>query len=105
MTAMIPPAVLAPSTVKDRSHRGADKHFQAGQQQMRAGRWAEAAAAFERAAKASPKDAVVWLSLAQARRKSGRLASAIEAAQRARALDPGLVVATRLEAACLSEQH
>jgi predicted O-linked N-acetylglucosamine transferase (SPINDLY family) len=105
MTAMIPPAVLAPSTLKDRSRRGAEKFFQTGQQQMRAGRWADAAAAFERAAKSSPDDAVIWLSLAQSRRKSGRLAAAIEAAQRARALDAGLVVATRLEAACLSEQH
>ncbi|MCU0940002.1 MAG: tetratricopeptide repeat protein, partial [Burkholderiaceae bacterium] len=102
---MIPPTVLAPSSVKDRSRRGAEKFFQTGQQQMRAGRWADAATAFERAAKTSPNDAVIWLSLAQSRRKAGRLATAIEAAQRARALDPGLVVATRLEAACLSEQH
>jgi len=105
MTAMIPPVALAQGARHAHPRREGDKHFQSAQGHMQAGRWEQAAAALERAAKALPNDAVVWLSLAQSRRKSGRLAAAIDAAQRARKLDPGLLVALRLEAACLSEQH
>jgi predicted O-linked N-acetylglucosamine transferase (SPINDLY family) len=105
MTAMIPPAALRAGSQPTRKQLEAEKHFQRGLQLMQASRWDDAARAFERAVQLHPGDPVVWLNLAQARRKAGKLGAAIDAARRARTLDPTLVVATRLEAACLSEQH
>jgi predicted O-linked N-acetylglucosamine transferase (SPINDLY family) len=61
--------------------------------------------ACSRRRQARPTDPIIWLNLAQARRKSGKLSAAVDATRRARQLDPKLLVATRLEAACLSEQH
>jgi predicted O-linked N-acetylglucosamine transferase (SPINDLY family) len=105
MTAMIPPAALRAKTGPNRTQSGGEKHFQTGLQSAQAGRWDEAARAFERATQARPTDPIIWLNLAQARRKSGKLSAATDAARRARQLDPKLLVATRLEAACLTEQH
>jgi len=105
MTAMIPPAALHPGAGQSRKQRDAEKQFQSGVQLMQSSRWEDAIRQFEKAAQGNPKDPILWLNLAQARRKAGRLAPAISAAQQARRIDPGLAIATRLEAACLSEQH
>ena len=105
MTAMIPPAALRRSATPSRKHRDAEKHFQQGVQWMQAGRWDDAARAFDKAVQGNPGDPVIWLNLAQARRKTGKLSAAIDAARRARHIDAGLTIAVRLEAACLSEQH
>jgi protein O-GlcNAc transferase len=105
MTAMIPPAALRASAGPSRKRQEAEKHFQNGVQLMKSARWEQAARAFEKATQSLPTDPIIWLNLGQARRKAGRLGPAIDAAQRARTLDPTLAVATRLQAACLSEQH
>ncbi len=81
----------------------AEKKYQQGLALMRQGRWDEAARAFEAAIERSPKDAVFWLNLAQARRKLGRAESAIEAARRAVALDPDSALARRMLGLCLNE--
>ncbi len=81
----------------------AEKKYQQGLALMQQGRYDEAARAFEAAIERSPKDAVFWLNLAQARRKSGRAESAIDAARRAVALDRDSALARRMLALCLNE--
>jgi predicted O-linked N-acetylglucosamine transferase (SPINDLY family) len=81
----------------------AEKKYQQGLALMQQGRWDEAARAFEAAIERSPKDALFWLNLAQARRKLGRPETAIEAARRAVALDPDSVLARRMLGLCLNE--
>ncbi len=81
----------------------AENKYQQGLALMRHGRWDEAARAFEAAIERSPKDALFWLNLAQARRKLGRAESAIEAARRAVELDPDSALARRMLGQCLNE--
>jgi tetratricopeptide (TPR) repeat protein len=60
------------------------------------GRTDEAAAAFDRALAAKPKDGALWVDLGRLRRQIGQIAAAIEAADRAVALDPRNVEALTL---------
>ena len=63
---------------------------------MNDGRFADAAALFERALKVERSDAVLWMNLAQARRKLGDFEGAVAAASKALELDPKQAVARRL---------
>lgn len=82
----------------------AEKKYQQGLALMQQGRWEEAARAFEAAVARSPKDALFWLNLAQARRKLGRSEAAEAAARAALEIDPNLDLARRFLADALSQQ-
>src|SRR4051812_31217826 len=80
--------------------RRAEAHRQAGLHAARAKRWDAAAVEFERATGFAPSDGLMWLNLARSRMQLGRLEGAIEAAQRAFALDRTSSLACRLAAEC-----
>ncbi|HYS11788.1 MAG TPA: tetratricopeptide repeat protein, partial [Burkholderiaceae bacterium] len=84
--------------------RKAEAIFQQGAAALNDGRWADAAAAFERALGHKPRDAVLWLNLAQARRKQGDFEGAASAASRALDLDPQQSLARRVLADALTNQ-
>lgn len=88
-----------------RSPHRAHKHWQAGMAHAQARRWPAAAEAFERATALSPNDALVWLNLARAQSRIGKLDEAIASATRAFELDPASPLACRLLADCLTHQH
>ncbi|ARN21613.1 tetratricopeptide repeat protein [Piscinibacter gummiphilus] len=88
-----------------RSTHRAHKHWQAGMAHAQARRWPAAAEAFERATALSPLDALVWLNLARAQSRIGKLDEAIASATRAFELDPASPLACRLLADCLTLQH
>ena len=69
------------------------------------GRLEDAAAAFDRALAATPKDGALWTDIADFRRASGNTAGAIEAADRAVALAPRNVEALRLRAELTRNQY
>jgi tetratricopeptide (TPR) repeat protein len=69
------------------------------------GRMEEAAAAFDRALAATPRDGALWTDIADLRRATGETAGAIEAADRAVALAPRSVEALRLRGELTRSQY
>lgn len=65
--------------------------------------WAKAARAFEKALETQPREAPLWLNLAQALRKQGLAERARTAAARAAGLDPDCRIARRMHALCLMD--
>jgi predicted O-linked N-acetylglucosamine transferase (SPINDLY family) len=92
------------SSVATKSDRKVEATFQQGVTFLNDGRFADAAVAFNRALKHKPRDAVLWLNLAQARRKLGDFEAAAAAASRALDLDPNQVLARRMLADALTNQ-
>src|SRR5512134_1264072 len=78
--------------------------FRQGVAALNDSRWTDAATAFERALRQKPDDAVLWLNLAQARRKLGDFEAAAAAASRALDLDPNQPLARRMLADALTNQ-
>jgi predicted O-linked N-acetylglucosamine transferase (SPINDLY family) len=81
-----------------------DTLFRQGAAALADQRWADAAATFDRAVREAPQDAVLWLNLAQARRKLGDFEAAAAAAQRSLDLKPEQPLARRLLADALTHQ-
>jgi tetratricopeptide (TPR) repeat protein len=77
----------------------------AGQANQLMGKHDEAAAAFDRALAAAPRDTALWAAIADFRRATGETAGAIEAADRAVALDPRNVLALRLRGELTRSQY
>jgi len=67
--------------------------MQQGRRQFQRGRFAEAAAAFTRAAEEQPRRVEPWVNLSSALLEAGRFDAAVKAARRALELDPGQGVA------------
>ena len=76
-----------------------------GQASQLMGKPDEAAAAFDRALVAAPRDSALWTAIADFRRSTGETAGAIEAADRAVALDPRNVEALRLRGELTRSQY
>lgn len=76
-----------------------------GQALVKAGRWVEAIPAFREAARDTPRDALVWLNLANAQRHAGEVAAAHESLARCLALEPTMPLARRLHGELLVAQH
>jgi predicted O-linked N-acetylglucosamine transferase (SPINDLY family) len=70
-----------------------------------AGQWVEAIEAFRDAARRAPRDALVWLNLANAQRHAGDIVAAHESLARCLRLDPKLPLARRLHGELLVAQH
>jgi predicted O-linked N-acetylglucosamine transferase (SPINDLY family) len=85
--------------------RRAEAHRLAGLRLQRENDWDKAHAEFDRATRLAPSDALMWLNLARARLRLGKLEDAEEAAQQAFKLDPGSTVACRLIAECELKQQ
>jgi predicted O-linked N-acetylglucosamine transferase (SPINDLY family) len=86
-------------------HQQAERLYQRGLVESRAGRWVEAAASFEEACRLWPGDAIYWTNLAQAQRKVGRHDDSVASAREALRLQPRLAVASQLLADGLKAQH
>jgi predicted O-linked N-acetylglucosamine transferase (SPINDLY family) len=101
------PAPIAPSrpAVPAALRPEAERHWRAGVEHARAGRWKEAEKAHARAVRVAPGEPVYWVNLAQARRKLGDLAGVIEAADGALAADPQFVLARQMRVAARMERH
>lgn len=84
--------------------RKAEALYRKGLALMQAGRWEDAGRVFERATERAPGDAILWLNLAQTRRKRGLAEDAERAARRALSLDPACELARRFVADALSQQ-
>ncbi|SPE19411.1 putative O-linked N-acetylglucosamine transferase, SPINDLY family [Burkholderiales bacterium] len=80
----------------------AEAEYRRGLELAKSERWEQAAAAFGRAVRRSPDDAVFWLNLAHARVKLGDLERAADAARRAAALDPQSELAVSIATQCLA---
>ncbi len=96
-----PPRPAVPAALRPE----AERHWRAGVEHARAGRWKEAEKAHARAVRVAPGEPVYWVNLAQARRKLGDLAGVIEAADRALAADPQFVLARQMRVAARMERH
>jgi predicted O-linked N-acetylglucosamine transferase (SPINDLY family) len=68
-------------------------------------RWPEAARAFGRATRASPRDALYWVNLANAQRRLGKYQRAVAAARRCLRIEPQEPLALRLLGDCLMNLH
>ncbi len=68
-------------------------------------RWREAARAFGRATRAAPKDALYWVNLANAQRRSGKFQRAVAAARRCLRIEPQEPLALRILGDCLMSLH
>lgn len=93
--------------MKKRHHQpshGTD-HWQAGVEALQAKQWLKAAEAFERGVHASPENALMWLYQARALYSAQRFDDAIVAAREAYRLLPDNVLAMRLLADLLQQQH
>ena len=89
-----------PALLKD-----AERHWRAGVEHARAGRWKEAEKAHARATRLAPRDPLFWVNLGQARRKLGDVDGAIEAADRALEVDPDSTLARQLRLAARMESN
>ena len=102
----MPTPVLAPRTTVPAAARAeAERHWRAGVEHSRALRWKEAEKAFARAVRAVAIEPLYWVNLGQARRKLGDLDGAVEAAERALAVDARDPLATQLRLAARMERH
>lgn len=84
---------------------GAQLNWQQGVALAKAGDWARAQAAFERAHEANPRDTVYSLNLARAQLHNGGLVQAHQSAMTVLAIEPGNMLARRLAAESLRQQH
>ncbi|MDE2371895.1 MAG: tetratricopeptide repeat protein [Burkholderiales bacterium] len=80
-------------------------HWSQGVALADAERWGDAARAFARATRVAPNDAVYWLNLANALRRSGRLTRAVAMARRCLRVNPGDAIALRVAGECLLGMH
>ena len=80
-------------------------HWQVGREAMARREFSLAAHAFTRATKASPKDVLYWLNLANAERHAGAFERAEAAARRVMGLDPAHALARQLLGDVLASQH
>jgi predicted O-linked N-acetylglucosamine transferase (SPINDLY family) len=92
------------SSVVAKNDRKVEATFQQGVAALNDGRFADAAVAFDRALRHRPRDAVLWMNLAQARRKLGDFEAASSAASRALELEPSQTLARRILADALTNQ-
>jgi predicted O-linked N-acetylglucosamine transferase (SPINDLY family) len=92
-----PAVAMAP-----RRHPQAEAQYRRGLALGERNEWAKAAAAFTRAVRHNPDDAVFWLNLAHAHVKTGELEQAADAARRATAIDPGSELAVSIATQCLA---
>lgn len=76
-----------------------------GQLEMRDDRLAEAGAAFDRALRIEPRNADLWTDIGHLRYRGGEQLQAIEAADRALALDPGNPAALHFRAQLVRDSH
>jgi predicted O-linked N-acetylglucosamine transferase (SPINDLY family) len=83
----------------------ARRHWKAGSALARKRRWREAAAAYARAARAAPGDALYWTNLANAERNAGAPERAETAARQALALQPGEPLALQVLGESLAQMH
>ena len=67
--------------------------------------WQGAVHAFDRATRNSPHDALYWLNLAHAQRRTGGPERALASVERALQIDPAHALALRLKVECLAELH
>ena len=94
-------ASTAPTTATAAGH----PHWQQGRAHARRGDWRAAARSFGRATAAAPQDVLYWINLANAQRHVGAWPQAIDAAQKAWALEPGHALAGQMLGDCLAQQH
>ncbi len=85
-------------------HQRAENHRIAGVKAMKSRLWPAAVSEFERAARLSPRDALMWLNLARAHLHNGRVDDAITSAREALRLDPSSPLACRLLGEYLGQQ-
>lgn len=83
----------------------AERHWRAGVEHAKAGRWKDAEKAHARAVKVAPGEPLYWVNLAQARRKLGDLAGSVEACDGALKADPQFVLAKQIRVAARMERH
>lgn len=102
MSSTISPPRPAPTAA---ARTEAERHWRAGVEHARAGRWKEAEKAHARAVRAAPGEPLYWINLGQARRKLGDLDGAAEAATRALEADPQSALAAQLRLAALMARH
>jgi predicted O-linked N-acetylglucosamine transferase (SPINDLY family) len=87
-----------------KSHQRAEGHRIAGLKAMQSRLWPAAVSEFERAARLSPRDALMRLNLARAHLHNGRVDDAIAAAREALRLDPANPLACRMLGEYLGQQ-
>lgn len=103
-----PPAGTPQSARSARSANNraqARRDWQRGLAHVRDRNWALAAQAFSRATRAAPQDGLYWVNLANALRRAGELAPALDAAHQAVRLDPRNPEALRLVGDCCLGLH
>lgn len=98
---IVPPRPALPAALRPE----AERHWRAGVEHARAGRWKEAEKSHARAVRVAPGEPVYWVNLAQARRKLGDHIGAIEAADGALAADPQYVLALQMRISARMERH
>ena len=98
LAGMAPPALAHGSPQAQRLWRN-------GVAQARAGRLAEALAAFKRACQASPKVSLYWLNLASVQRRLHQDDAALASALRAAALDPACRISCHMAVELLRATH
>lgn len=81
----------------------AERHRQAGLKALQGQQWDAAAGEFALGTRLTPDDTLMWMNLARAQLRGGRVAEATDAARRARALSPAHPLACRLLAECLGQ--
>ena len=95
---------LTPARTPAQSGRG-HQHWERGLAHVQKREWSGAARAFRRAARLAPGDALYWINLANAYRHAGEHVRALQAAERALALEPEQPLALRLQGEALAAQH
>lgn len=80
-------------------------HWSSGLEHAGRSDWLGATQAFAQAVAAAPGDALYWTNLANAWRRLGEFARAVEAAEHALSIDPRQGVALRVLAESLAQQH
>ncbi|HQD83396.1 MAG TPA: tetratricopeptide repeat protein [Quisquiliibacterium sp.] len=88
-----------------RRFAAAEAFWRKGLAQADALDWAAAEHSFARAVELAPRDVLFWINLANAQRKRGEFRTATESARRAFELDRANLLACKLYATCLSQQH
>ena len=97
----IPATAVTTTTRPGRAHQ----HWAQGVTHVGKRDWVGAARAFRRAVRAAPGDALYWINLANACRHAGEHARALDAAERALAIDATQPLALRLRGEALAALH